>query len=462
LALRPHPEATSLLELETLAADGGAPRGAWSAPLVLSAPKRPSVVLVTIDAARLDHLSAYGYPRPTTPTLSALARVGARFDRATAQATRTWESLLSLQSGRYPATNGVRHRGTELPPEVPLLSDLLSAQGYETLAGGDLALYPPASLSSFDESEQVPEPRPGKRPSVGRQFARWAPRLADHPTFVWLHLENAHYPLLPTEPERFDADYPGRFRKAFTEAEHLTYATIDRVTPEEEKHLIALYDSALVDADAELGSVLAELDRVGASGNTIVVVAADHGELLGEHGLVLEHSQPYDEVLHVPLVMAWPEHIRPSLTTSSRVQLIDVAPTLLSLLGLPPAPGVDGRDLSSFLLTGAPIAEAPAFAELDAAVFSEYRGDEHVLYDPSHHPIARGPGESPLSVEARFDVGTDPGELHDLADGGPRDEAAMRALRSELESWSAAQRASSHSVPGQSALDALRVAGYVH
>jgi arylsulfatase A-like enzyme len=227
--------------------------------------------------------------------------------------------------------------------------------------------------------------------------------------------------------------------------------------------VVALYDAALRDADAELGGVLAALDAAGASGRTLVIVAADHGELLGQHGLALEHVAPWNDVLHVPLFFAWPGHIVGGARLEGRVQLIDVAPTVLALAGLPRAPGLDGRDLSAALLRGEALPDAPAYAELEARVFSQYRGDEHLLYAPGSAAVPMATSVLRFPERALFDVAADPGELHDLATADPaRTAAAIGQLEAERQRWEAAARAGDASPPGQSALEALRQAGYVH
>lgn len=435
--------------------DDPAAAGLWGEPRVLETIDAPSIVLFTLDAARPDHLSAYGYDRPTTPALERLAQVGARFDRAYAQAPNSWQSATSFLSGVQPLRSGVRRTGDPLPPGLRLLPDLLAARGYETWADPQNALTAD-ELASFDAVEN---PLLLEGGHVEEALQRLAPQIAARPTFAWFHLANPHYPLQPREPLRFDPGYQGPSRDAFTLLDHAD----QRPRPEAvQRHIDALYDSALRDADALVKLFLSALDAAGGSERTIVVVSADHGELLGEHGAVLEHALPYDAALHVPLLFTWLGHVQPGARVAATVQLVDLAPTLLALAGLAPAPGLDGRDLTP-ALRGEPLADAPAFSDALGEVQVMLRGREKLLVAPLHreYDIA--------SVHARFDpvelydLAADPGELHNLAQVQPERAAAAReALRAQVQRWREQGMEPPSTAPlGQSALEAMQAAGYM-
>ena len=432
-------------------------RGLWSNPRILYPGQSPNILLVTCDAVRPDHLSAYGYQRDTTPALAAATRFGARFDRATAQAPRTWESMTALFTGRYPAGNRVRHRGQLLPTDVPHLAQVLSSHGYRTFAGTDLANFPPSYLSRFDEAEIAAS---GDKISPQRQFKRILQNTGDQPFFAWFHLENAHYPLIPKDPLRYQK--PETLRRSFTLEDHAKFPRSEDLAPAEIEQIIALYDAAIRDVDEEIAGLLATLNEHGILDHTIVVITADHGEQIAQHGLALEHFGPYDEVLHVPLMVLWPEHVPPQLRIQSRVQLIDLMPTLLSLAGIPRPPNLDGRDLSD-ALQGKELADAPAYAELAAKVFVQYRGDEQLLFSPGGAFVQLPNGVRSWFAEVElYDLKSDPSERHNLvAQSASRADAAMATLKPQLDQWSKLGSPTGSPQIGPAALEALRQAGYL-
>lgn len=448
------------ITLESQAAGGeGLARGLWANPRVMSGLSAPNILLITVDALRADHLGSYGHARATSPMIDLVARSGVQFDRATAQSCLTWPSVTSLMTGRYPAHTGVQYRGQRAPPDVATLAQLLAAHGYDTFAGTDLALFPPVNLSDFDDSERI---QTDSKPSPQKQFERLAAQLAEHPTFAWFHLENAHYPLSPRQPLRFDPGYEGRFKDGFTQEEHDRFKQPGDVTPREQEHLDALYDAAIADADQELQALLATLDQHGLLERTIIVITADHGERIGEHGAVLEHTTPHDSVLHVPLIIAWEGNLPSGQHISSRVQLIDLVPTLLSLAGVSAPPGLDGRTLAP-ALRGEPLAEAPAYADCTGYSFARYQGNELVVLNPEQKPYELTNGlRNTIKPREFYDLAQDPTGQRDLSAEAPaRAEEAATALRAQLELWKQRGQDSQKGPIGQASVEALQQAGYL-
>ncbi len=448
------------LESYSVEGVGGAARGLWANPRVLGHLDAPSILMITVDALRPDHLSAYGYGRDTSPTLQKLAQTGVRFERAVAQAATTWTSIPSLLTGRYPANTKVRDRGDSLPSDVPLIADLLAARGYDTFAGSDLGMFPFQMLSSFDQLERVAGP--GEKPSVVKQVEALASRFRFRPTFAWIHLEHPHYPLQPRQPLRYDSKYEGRFKFGFSRSDKAHFLGASALTQRETEHLEALYDASVRDADDEIREILATLDSAGALDHTLLVITADHGELIGEHGFALEHTLLYDPVLHVPLIFSWFDHLPEGESISQRVQLIDVVPTLLGLAGLAAAPGLDGRDLSP-LMRGKSLPDLPAYAEgKNGQVYAQYRGDEKLIFNPTH--LETLIKEVPIRYAERelYDLRRDPREQDNLAMKDPaRAEEAVQALNRHLLPRMSPGDTDSSPGLGQAALSALRQAGYL-
>ncbi len=450
----------SRITLETQAAGGtGEARGLWANPRVMGASSAPNILLITVDALRADRLGTYGYGRDTSPMIDHVARSGVQFDRATAQSCFTWPSITSLLAGRHPLNTGVQERGQRPPPDLATLPQLLAAHGYDTFAGTDLGAFPPIDVSDFDEAERIPV---FSKPSPQKQLERLAAQFADHPTFAWLHLENVHYPLTPRQPLRFDPGYEGRFKDAFSQEDHDRFMSPGDVTPREQEHINALYDSAIVDADQELQALLATLDQHGVLERTIVVITSDHGERLGEHGAVLEHVSPHDSVLRVPLIVAWEGHLAAGQRIPSRVQLIDLFPTLLSLAGVPHPPGLDGRDLAP-ALRGEALPEAPAYADCRGYFFAQYRGDELVVINPEGKDSVLAYGlRTTVKPRELYDLAKDPTGQRDIAEEEPsRAEAASAALRAQLELWKRRSTTVDQGQIGQAAIEALQQAGYL-
>ncbi len=307
----------------------------------------PNLVLVTLDTVRADHLGCYGDRAAVTPSLDRLAAEGVRFAQASSPVPLTLPSHASLLSGLLPPHHGLRNNGAgALPEGTATLATVLAGGGYRTGAFvGAFVLDRRFGLTRGFEvyDDEVPrDPRAGisleaERPGrevLDRALA-WLGREDPRPFFLWIHLYDAHAPYRP--PPAWAVRHPGR-----------------------------PYAGEISEVDEQVGRVLAELDRRGLAKRTVIAVAADHGEGLGEHGELTHGLLLYEPTLHVPLLLAAPGRLRPRVVETP-VSLVDLAPTLAGLLGkaLPaPATGsLDGRDLSGVLLAGGEPAAADVYAE---------------------------------------------------------------------------------------------------
>lgn len=283
-------------------------------------PTGPSVVLVTLDTTRADHLGPYGATEAETPTLDALAARGRVFERAYSSAPLTIPSHSTMFTGRAPPSHGVRDNGDfVLPDEAITLAERFQAAGWATAAF--TSAFPTHRRWGFSQGFDVyrdPLPRdPAVRDwrdqrradEVVEDALGILPTL-DGPAFVWLHLFDAHWPYDPPEP--WASRHPGR-----------------------------PYDGEIAFADAQLGRFLEAFEA--RFGDTLVVVTADHGEGLGDGGEQTHGFLLHDGTLHVPLVMAGPGV--PPGREDAVVSHVDLAPTLLALAGLPLHDGLQGRSL---------------------------------------------------------------------------------------------------------------------
>ena len=286
----------------------GGREAASTAPVARAGTAR-HLVLVTIDTLRADHVGAYGYRAGTTPSLDRIAQGGVRFDRAYAPAPITLASHASMLTGRYPAGHGARDNLMPVNASVPTLATVLHDQGFQTAAF--IAAFPldhRFGLSrGFDVySDRMPRGPEGKllneRP--GRQVVDealgWLEAHRGGRFFLWVHLYEPH--------------------AAYGDQAHAAgRSPIER------------YDDEIRTADGQVGRLLDGLGPVLA--DTIVIVVGDHGEAFGEHGEIGHSIFVYDTTLHVPWVMMGPGITARGAAITDPVCLIDLAPTLLALLG---------------------------------------------------------------------------------------------------------------------------------
>ena len=279
---------TLVLLLGVHAAWAGAPTGeaAAGSNAPLAAPSR-SVLLITIDTLRADHLGCYGYRRGATPTIDALAKQAAKFEHAFSAVPLTLPSHAALLTGTYPFYNGVRDQpGFRLSDNIPTLPEYFARAGYATAAVlGAPVLSRRFGLSrgfdeyddhfgaSTEELEAVFSDTKRPAETVVRLALAWLDsKPAGKPYFLWLHFYDPHMPYVAPEP----------FRSQFA----------DRP-----------YDSEIAYTDSALATLFAGLRKRGLFESTVIALTADHGEGLGDHGESTHGYFIYDSTLHVPLLV---------------------------------------------------------------------------------------------------------------------------------------------------------------
>jgi arylsulfatase A-like enzyme len=333
------------------------------APLAPGAFKGRSVVLVSIDTLRADHLGAYGYPRPTSPTIDALARESLLFERAYSQSSLTAPSHMTMLTGVLPPVHGVLNSTpdgitTRLGDALPTLATLLQRAGYRTHAhvgGGNVA-----PGFGFDQGfDAYSAAWPGDLRLAARaltEAARGGGRL-----FFFAHTYDVHDPYLPPPETLSLFTEPGYAGRLIASQEELARAAgsatwrdvvrefwrrFDRTSPADLRQLQALYDAEIRAMDARLSDFLAAFRAAGLDRSAILVLTSDHGEEFLEHGGTRHGPRLYEEILQVPLLVRLPGGAaaarRPELA-----RLLDLTPTLLELLGLPVPDHVQGEPLLS-------------------------------------------------------------------------------------------------------------------
>jgi choline-sulfatase len=394
-----------------------------------------NLLLLSVDTIRADHLGAYGYrARATSPRMDALLASGVRFEQAMAQRAATWPSLASVLTGLYPSAHGVTENGYGFPDDLPTLPKLLHAAGYRT--GAFLANMCQANHQGWD-GFACSAGQDGKTVRRALAWAAEPPQPAGRPFFLWVHLFGAHSPYYnggDAAARLLDPGYrgtlgPKRWRLDPVMTQHL------QLSPADVRHLAALYDAAVMGSDRQVGALLDGLKAAGGLERTVVVLLSDHGEELYAHNNYLYHScSVYQTALHVPLAIAAPGLLPAGAAVPQTVELIDVAPTLLDLLAVPPAKEVHGRSLvPSLERPGAGGAGKPAFSQYGDAPVATALADGWKLVDnPSGHDpvcIPNAPPHSyPIAREELYDLARDPGETTNLAGREPAKVAELQGL----------------------------------
>jgi arylsulfatase A-like enzyme len=466
------------------AATRGWARPGTTEPIV-SADDRPNVFLIVIDSLRADRVrpNAAG-AAGSTPALAALAERGVTFERAYAQASWTKPSVASLLTSLFPSTHGANLRRDRLSPEAAPLAETFARSGYRTAVFSANPWISPAfgfdrGVEHFFETEQetfsrmvlllrvlraLDRPLPSRPVSqliasveraaglgVGRRsncerdgailtaLESWMAQPASRPVFAYLHLMSPH---IPYEPPSGTQGFEG------AEQVDLLMRT-EPLDEERRAELIGLYDATVAHADTVLARILDVIAARSSMDRTIVVVTADHGEEFFEHGRFGHGKTLYDEVVHVPLVMAGPG-LPVGTAREDPAMLVDVAPTVAGLVGLARGAKWAGRDLLEKR------SGATAYAEL----MREGGLEVYMVSDGRRKYVE---STEKLGTETRaelFDLRVDPAESHPLplSESEPlRDE--MARLREAARAAPLAREATSID---ESAEERLRALGYIN
>ena len=415
-----------------LACSGGAPEAPREG-LRPSASSRPSILLITLDTTRADHLEPYGDADADTPALAHLAEQGVVFDNAVATAPVTAPAHASLLTGLYPPRHGLRNNLTHhLPNDVQTLAERLASSGYRTAAfvsavvlerrygldqGFEVYDDDIRSTAASREMRMVMERR--AEDTTDRALA-WLDTLqAGEPYFLWVHYYDPHLPYVPPPPwsESF-ADRP--------------------------------YDGEIAYMDSQIARLLN--NPLVASGDAVVAAIGDHGEGLGEHGEEAHGLLVYDSTIHVPWILRLPGG--PSgVRIESPISQVDLVPTIIDYLALEPDPeNTQGRSLLPLLAGSDTGDERLLFSESEVPFFSygwsrlrSVRQGEWKLIDAPAPEL--------------YDLSRDPGEESNLAADRPED---VRRLTAAVDAWWVEGGESGDSVAVDSQTeDQLRALGYL-
>jgi arylsulfatase A-like enzyme len=443
---------------------------------------RPNILFVVTDTVRADHMTVYGYERPTTPNLKAFAETALVFKNARAPSSWTKPSTASMLTGLSAAEHGVDGSVARLPAAAITLAETLLDAGYRTGLFSDNPIVSKAFgfaqgyQHRFDFSNRtLPESKKAQYVEVDGERLRgdspldWTRRFGarrlnnellgwlegfgeSQPWFAHVQYMDAHWPYAPPVEYRdlFRAgDAVGNPKMIGDAGDEKGVAPLipGTVLPDEVRQdRIDLYDGSIAHWDNQFGEVLARLEERGRLRNTIVVVVSDHGEGFYDHEVWDHENSLYDELVRVPFIMKGPgiEPGHDDRTVTTRV----LPMTLLELAGLEPTQLADGATL---------------FGEGEdrwtARVVHEGRTFQATLEDGHKWIFSGVEGEDVIEV---FDLEADAGEQADLSQ---ELEARAKAIRARLREQMAAERASGLPLDGvvvsESMEEALRALGYV-
>ncbi len=405
----------------------------------------PNILVVVVDALRADHLSGYGYERPTSPNLDRLAHEGVLFESAFATSSWTLPSHASLLTGRLPSQHGVGWRN---PMELvnhrePMLGEALMARGYRTGAfsgnvfwftqdrgfGRGFVHFEDYFCSFADmlarplygrviESLVLPrlgfEDIPARKRAVdiNRAVIRWIDRDRRKPFFVFINYMDVHDPYLPPPP------YRGRFSRLKNPGGILNWRVgrnNPKMGPEQLQGEIDAYDGAISYVDDSIGQLVAELQRRESSRGTLIVITSDHGESLGEHGLYLHANSLYRNEIQVPLILSWRGRIPAGARLEQPVTNSALPATVMDLIDADDQARFPGPSLAQFW-------KAPQSRNWPYPIAEV----EQIPWQPKAAPASQGRIKSLVSVpwqyienEKRaaevYDWRNDPEALHNLA-----------------------------------------------
>jgi arylsulfatase A-like enzyme len=390
--------------------------------LPASQPGAPNVLLIVVDTLRADHLSGYGYARPTSPNIDRLAGNGLLFKNAVSASSWTLPSHGSMLTGLYPHSHGAEAEGN-LGTGFRTLSEALAADGYRTAAFSANALtfsrrrgFGRGFIHFEDDFQNLPsmsretffgfrlEERlcqlhllydmPGRirAEQINRSALRWID--ASHaPFFIVLNYLDVHDPYLPPDPYLHRYTNVRRPNKWYSEH----WESFEHLTREEIGVEMDAYDGAINYVDVNIANLLTELQQRGLGKNTLIVITSDHGEAFGDHGLMNHGNSLYRELTHVPLIFWEPGRIPEGRVVAEPISLTSLSATVLDLVGSKQSlPGIPLRPFWS----GAPI-----------SAMSAPRAELAQLKWNPRYPNYYGPMQSLTSSEWHYISGGKTGEL---------------------------------------------------
>jgi arylsulfatase A-like enzyme len=363
----------------------------------------PHIFIISADALRADHLSCYGYPRPTSPNIDRFAKDSILFENAISQAAGTLGSTSSLFTSLYPSVHKTNFDNEKLSARIPTLPEIARTHGYNT--GGFVQnefLSPAHGLSRGFLCYRYDNFDAGTFRRLTAMF-NWLGTIHNSPAFVFFHILNPHSPYNP--PEQFARIFNARKSLLASSNQKLIEVNEKRIqlSPADRAQLISLYDAEIRYLDSAFGKFIERLKQLGMYDNSIIAFLSDHGEAFQEHGRLLHGSQLYEPMIHIPLIIKLPaRYKRANVRIRENVQTIDVMPTVLEVAKLSIPKPIQGKSLLS-LMTGDEKGSRNVFSEnLSWGLLCIKKNQFKYIH-------------SDYAKEELFDLNADPQESRDLS-----------------------------------------------
>ena len=325
----------------------------------------PNLVLISIDTMRPDYLGCYGYDRGVSPELDAFAAEGTIFEDVTSASPWTLPSHTTMLTGQYPSTHGVKSHEFSLTAES--LATWLQKLGYQTIGivnshnigdaryglmqGFEIGEWVYEMELDEETGRMIPSVIYNRAPKIfGRAKKHLNKRDPEKPFFLFLHFYDVHTDFTPLP--QYEAQYVDPYDGPLTSVtQDLSRARNRMLVGELEledadvRYLEQMYDAEIRTFDQRLGGFFDFLEAKGLADSTVVCITSDHGEEYNEHGSLLHGRTHYQELVRIPWILRGPG-VPPGRRVDTPVHLVDVAPTLYALAGIPGPPGMDGYDAS--------------------------------------------------------------------------------------------------------------------
>jgi arylsulfatase A-like enzyme len=387
---------------------------------------RPNVLIVTIDTLRADRMSGYGYERPTSPFLDGLMERGVRFTEARTVEPLTGPALCSMITARYPHETGASRNGLRMRPGLSSLPKRLQEEGYVTAAiVSNWTLKNKISnlAEHFDEYNELLRKKrwlglfsgETKAEDVTEVALEWMEHYSaneERPFFFWAHYIDPHAPYVN--------------HKEFLEP--LGIEKRRGKPPISDR-----YDTEIAHTDRVVSGLFERMEELGLTENTVIVFTSDHGESLGEHGYVGHGRHLYEPSLRIPLSITWEGKVEPGLIEAPALN-IDVAPTILGLLGLDPPQGFRGFDWTPVMAgeVAQPMDRTTQHQAHRGAVLTRHDSETKRRAGLLEVALVQNGVKEIMRVRTdeqrwRFDLQADPEELVNLADPESNPTAGLSA-----------------------------------
>lgn len=472
--------ALALITAAVLVGIAGA--GWWKSQRTLSrlpaaAPNSPNIVVLVIDTLRADHLSIYGYARPTSPNLAQIAKQGVVFDNAISPAPWTLPAHASMLTGLLPHEHGADEE-SPLDDRHLTLGEAFQERGYRTAGFSANSLYfsRRAGLNrgfiDFDDYFYSPAdmvsrtvwgrvfgkhlahllgrtawPTPQRAGQINRRALQWIDAGPSKPFFVFLNYFDLHTPRVPPQP------YRSRFARVDAGGWALADDGYPQLSTKQRMADTDAYDAAIAYDDAQVRELFAGLEKRGLDKNTLVVITADHGESLEDHGILRHRNDLYRELIHVPLILWWPGKAPTGVRIETPVSTVGLASTLLDLVGKPDAENFPGNSLATLWRNPDAAKQWPdPVSEVTRNIYAPanyptHYGDVTSIVTPQWHFIAARNRPPEL-----YRWADDPAEISNLAGSPAVHDVLLQLnslLRDRLASSAPAQMAKEHTVPSR-------------